>query len=89
MNSRYLALDSTSVTPKVLHQDQSGKDRMPMDRLLTAEQVAAILSVSTAWVYDHTARKRPLLPSVRLGRAVRFRIEDVQKFIEQMTKRVA
>ena len=87
MNSR--DLDSISVTPKVLHQDQRGTDTMLTDRLMTAEQVAAILSVSTAWVYDHTARKRPLLPSVRLGRVVRFRLEDVRKFIEEMTKRVA
>ena len=62
---------------------------MLTDRLLTAEQIAAILSVSTAWVYDHTARKRPLLPSVRLGRVVRFRLEDVRKFIDEMSKGVA
>ncbi len=60
-----------------------------MDTLLTAEEVARILNVSTAWVYDHADRKRPLIPSVRLGKAVRFRPEDVQKFIEEMTRRVA
>lgn len=60
-----------------------------MDKLLTAEEVAKVLNVSTAWVYDHADRKRPLITSVRLGKAVRFRPEDVQAFVEEMTRRVA
>jgi excisionase family DNA binding protein len=60
-----------------------------MEKLPTAEEVSTILNVSTAWVYDHADRKRPLIPSVRLGKAVRFRPEDVQKFVEEMTRRVA
>ena len=42
-----------------------------MEKLLSAEEVARILNVSTAWVYDHADRKRPVIPSVRLGKAVR------------------
>ena len=30
-----------------------------MEKLLTAGQVAEILNVSTAWVYEHAERKRP------------------------------
>ncbi len=30
-----------------------------MEKLLTAEDVARVLNVSTAWVYDHADRKRP------------------------------
>jgi excisionase family DNA binding protein len=60
-----------------------------MERLLTAEEVAKILNVSTAWVYDHADRKRPQIPSVRLGKAVRFRPEDVEQFIREMTQGVA
>ena len=60
-----------------------------MEKLLIAEEVARILNVSAAWVYDHADRKRPQIPSVRLGKAVRFRPEDVQAFIEAMTRRVA
>jgi predicted DNA-binding transcriptional regulator AlpA len=59
------------------------------DRLLNAREVARILNVSTAWVYDHADRKRPMVPSVRLGKALRFRPEDVQQFINEMTRRVA
>jgi excisionase family DNA binding protein len=63
--------------------------RRPVERLLTVEEVAEILSVSSAWVYDHADRKRPRIPSVRLGKAVRFRPEDVRAFIEAATRRVA
>jgi excisionase family DNA binding protein len=60
-----------------------------MEKLLTAGDVARLLNVSTAWVYDHADRKKPVIPSVRLGKAVRFRPEDVQKFIDEMTRRAA
>ena len=60
-----------------------------MERLLTPREVAQILNVSAAWVYDHADRKRPVIPSVRLGKAVRFRPEDVRTFIEEMTRKVA
>ena len=60
-----------------------------IEKLFTAEQVAAILNVSSAWVYDHTNRKRPVLPSVRLGKAVRFRPDDIVRFINDMLVKVA
>jgi excisionase family DNA binding protein len=60
-----------------------------MQKLLTAEDVADLLHVSTAWVYDHADRKQPQIPSVRLGKAVRFRPEDIEQFIREMTRRVA
>jgi len=60
-----------------------------MEKLLTAEEVAQILNVSTAWVYDHADRKKPAITCVRLGKAVRFRPDDVRTFIEAMIRRVA
>ena len=60
-----------------------------MEKLLTAEAVAEILNVSTAWVYDHADRKRPLITSVRLGKALRFQPDHVRKFIDDMTRRIA
>lgn len=35
--------------------------------LLTPEQVAERLSVSIDWVRDHSSRKNPRLPVIRLG----------------------
>jgi len=51
------------------------------ERLLTPREVAEILCVSVPWVLDHASRRRPLLPSVKLGKAVRFRRQEVEQFI--------
>ena len=53
------------------------------ERLLTPKEVAEILNVSSSWVLDHSSRRRPYLPSVKLGKAVRFRREDVEAFIQE------
>jgi len=39
-----------------------------MEKLVTAEEVANILNVSAAWVYDHADRKRPVVPSMQFRR---------------------
>lgn len=49
--------------------------------LLTVPQVAKLLNVSAGWVRDHATRKQPHLPSVRLGKLIRFRPEDLETFI--------
>lgn len=51
--------------------------------LLSVADVATWLGVSKAWVYDHTTRKQPLLPCIRIGEVTRFRREDVERFIEE------
>lgn len=52
------------------------------ERLLNVREVAAWLDVSTGWVRDHaTGRRRPLLPVVRLGKLLRFRAADVERFL--------
>jgi excisionase family DNA binding protein len=56
------------------------------ERLLTPKQVAEILAVSTAWVLDHCSRRRPHLPCVKLGKAVRFRRVDVETFIVECSR---
>ncbi len=56
------------------------------ERLLTPKEVADILAVSTAWVLDHSSRRRPHLPSVKLGKAVRFRRTDVEEFIRECAR---
>lgn len=49
--------------------------------LLTAEEVAARLQVPTGWVY--AAARRGELPSVRLGRYVRFRAEALERWLAE------
>jgi excisionase family DNA binding protein len=46
--------------------------------LLTADDVAGILRVPKSWVYSHLGE----LPTIRLGRYVRFRRSDVERFLE-------
>lgn len=51
--------------------------------LLNARQVAERLNVSIAWVASHASgRYRPVLPSVKMGRTVRFRESEIDAFVE-------
>jgi hypothetical protein len=62
------------------------------DPLWTPEQVAQRLNVSPDWVRDHSSRKEPRLPVIRLGggpgRAglLRYRASRIEKFIEEMER---
>jgi excisionase family DNA binding protein len=59
-------------------------------RLLTIQEVAEMLCISCGWVRDHaSARRRPVLPRVKLGKSVRFRPEDVRRFFEECTRNAA
>jgi predicted DNA-binding transcriptional regulator AlpA len=56
--------------------------RMTHEELLGAKDVAHWLGVSRAWVFEHSnGRRRPFLPSVKLGKSVRYRPADVSAFI--------
>ena len=75
---------------ELIHQ---GKSAAPAyDRLLTPEQVAERLNVSPDWVRDHSSRKTPRLPVIRLGggpgRAglLRYRANDIERFVEEMMR---
>ncbi len=50
------------------------------DRLLTADEVAAMLSVPTRWVREHT--RSGFLPHVSLGRYVRYRRTSLLAWVE-------
>jgi excisionase family DNA binding protein len=55
--------------------------------LLSPKAVAEWLGVSAGWVLDHAGgRRRPVLPSVKLGKAVRFRRDEVEKFIAECSR---
>jgi hypothetical protein len=65
---------------------------LAFDPLWTPEQVAQRLNVSPDWVRDHSSRKEPRLPVIRLGggpgRAglLRYRASQIEKFIEEMER---
>jgi excisionase family DNA binding protein len=53
-----------------------------VDRLMTVEDVAALLQVPPSWVYSRT-RRRGLekLPFVRIGKYVRFEPAAIRAFV--------
>lgn len=54
------------------------------DPLLTAEDVAAKLKVSTDWVWDHSSRKMPYLPVIRMSDGVlRYRASGIEEFLRE------
>jgi len=54
------------------------------DSLLTADEVAALLQVTPAWVYAETRRRR--IPHLRLGRYVRYRRSALQGWMEEIER---
>ena len=57
--------------------------------LVTPADVARTLHVSAAWVRDHATRKQPRLPSVKVGKLLRFRPEEIEDWIRKQSKGVA
>jgi predicted DNA-binding transcriptional regulator AlpA len=54
------------------------------DPLLTADDVARRLNVSKDWVWDHSSRKKPLLPVIRMGDGtLRYRRNAIEAFIDE------
>lgn len=72
--------------------DRSRAAGSGFDPLLTPEEVAERLHVSPDWVRDHSSRKEPRLPVIRLGggpgRAgvLRYKASDIETFIEAMAE---
>ena len=57
--------------------------QMPQtDPLLTAEEVAERLNVSTDWVWDHSSRRSPYLPVIRMSDGtLRYRASRIEEFV--------
>ena len=58
-----------------------------LERLLTVSEVAELLSMSEAWVRQHSnGMRRPAIPSVKLGKSVRYSRAAVVDFINSMER---
>ena len=54
------------------------------DALLTAEDVAQKLRVSKDWVWDHSSRRLPYLPVIRMSDgALRYRASGIEEFLKE------
>jgi excisionase family DNA binding protein len=69
------------VTPSASHSTGTAGSR-----LLEAEDVANYLGVRTDWVYREVRAGR--LPHIRLGRAVRFRSDSIEAWIDSRERGV-
>lgn len=55
-----------------------------VDPLLTAEDVAELLKVSRDWVWDHSSRRMPYLPVIRMSDgALRYRASQIDEFLTE------
>jgi hypothetical protein len=55
-----------------------------VDPLLTAEDVALRLKVSKDWVWDHSSRRLPYLPVIRMSDgALRYRASGIEEFLKE------
>ena len=61
-----------------------GIDTNRDERLLNARQVADRLGVSERFIRDHTTRRSPRIPAVRLGKLIRYRRADVDVFMAEL-----
>lgn len=54
------------------------------DPLLTAEDVATRLNVTRDWVWDHSSRRLPYLPVIRMSDgALRYRSSQIEAFLSE------
>ena len=54
------------------------------ERLLNARQVAQKLGVSERFIRDHTTRRSPRIPGVKMGKLLRYRAGDVDRFMSKL-----
>ena len=67
--------------PKRVRHAGYGQDGDP---LLTAEDVAQRLNVTKDWVCDHSSRKAPYIPVIRMGDGtLRYRASRIEEFIDE------
>jgi predicted DNA-binding transcriptional regulator AlpA len=54
------------------------------DPLLTADEVAVRLNVTRDWVWDHSSRRVPYLPVIRMSDgALRYRASQIDEFVNE------
>lgn len=81
-NSRLEGVPSTFV-PSV-HSRKPPHRVVEIEPLLTVEDVAERLNVTKDWVWDHSSRKAPYLPVIRMSDGVlRYRWSEVEQFVRE------
>ena len=50
------------------------------NRLVTIKELAEVLQVPVSWIYQRTRLGQTAIPHIKVGRYVRFNVEDVMRF---------
>ena len=59
---------------------------MDREELLTTDELAEHYKVPKSWVYNQTKYRGPgCMPRLRMGKYLRFRLSDVEQWLEQKT----
>ena len=67
-------------------QGATFSDRV-IEPLLTADEVAERLRVSRDWVWDHSSRRLPYLPVIRMSDgALRYRPSEIEEFLNERVR---
>lgn len=62
---------------------------MRSEKLLTVQEVASRLNVPVTWIYQRTRLGQRALPHVRVGKYIRFDINEVMAFLKKNTEQSA
>jgi predicted DNA-binding transcriptional regulator AlpA len=63
---------------------QAAVSDQAIEQLLTADEVAERLRVSRDWVWDHSSRRLPYLPVIRMSDgALRYRSSEIEEFLNE------
>ena len=59
---------------------------MKSEKLLTVQDLASRLNVPVTWIYQRTRLGQRALPHVRVGKYIRFDINEVMAFLKKNTE---
>ena len=56
---------------------------MQTDELITVEELAKKLKVPVSWIYQRTRLGQAAIPHLKVGKYVRFKLEEVLAFLRK------
>ena len=91
---RDIGLVGSPIAPRERHRNTASFEELQRaipaqreiqpDPLLTVEDVAERLNVTKDWVWDHSSRKTPYLPVIRVGDGtLRYRSSQIEAFVDE------
>lgn len=80
-------LEGTLLSTMLSHRVAASNGKTGESPLLSAPQVAKLFDVPESWVREQA--RLGTLPSIRLGHYVRFKAEEIQRFVAERAKQAA